>query len=121
MAASPPRPVYSRRLTSRAEILDDLWVYWRSNGREDVSRVQNLSSGGLFLATPNPPPVGTKIELDFLAQEGQIRAEAVVRHIESGGGVGLKLTAVPAEDCPHLAALITRVRSLSRSRAAASS
>lgn len=118
MASSRPVPLYSRRLTSRAEIPDDLWVYWRSEnlGREDVSRVRNLSSGGLFLATRYPPPVGSKMELDFLAQEGQIRAEAVVRHIESGGGVGLKLTAVPAEDCRHLAALITRVRSLSRSR-----
>lgn len=57
--------------------------------------------------------MGVKVKLDFLVQEGQIRAEAVVRHVEPGKGVGLKFTAVPEEDCPHLAALITRARSLS--------
>ena len=56
----------------------------------DVSHVRDLSAGGLFLATPRP--VGMKAKLDFLVQEKQIRAEAVVRHIEAGSGLGLKFT-----------------------------
>jgi hypothetical protein len=31
--------------------------------------------------------VGTKAKIDFLVQEGQIRAEAIVRHIEPGKGL----------------------------------
>jgi hypothetical protein len=114
MAPSPPIPLHSRRLTSRAKIPDGLWVCWRCDGREDVSRVRNLSGGGLFITTRNPWPLDVKVKLEFLAQEGQIRAEAIVRHMKPGEGVGLKFTAVPEADCPHLAALITRVRKSAR-------
>ncbi len=57
-----------------------------------------------------------KAKLDFLVPEGQIRAEAIVRHIAPGKGLGLKFTAVTEQDSPHLAALLTRLRSLSHSR-----
>ena len=113
MTASTPTPLYFRRQTSRTKIPDGLWVCWRSDGREDVSRVQNLSEGGLFITMRNPWPLGVNVKLEFLAQEGQIRAEAIVQHIKPGEGAGLKFTAVLEQDCPHLAALITRVRSLS--------
>jgi len=59
--------------------------------------------------------VGTIVKLDFLVQEGQVRADAIVRHIELGEGLGLKFAAVSQQDWPHLAALLTRLRSLSRS------
>jgi hypothetical protein len=61
--------------------------------------------------------VGMKAKLDFLVEEGQIRAEAIVRHSEPGNGLGLKFTAVTEQDSPHLAALLARLRSLSRARA----
>jgi hypothetical protein len=48
--------------------------------------------------------------LDFLVQEGQIRADAVVRHGQSGVGLGLKFTALSEQDRPKLAALLTRLR-----------
>jgi PilZ domain-containing protein len=112
----PQTPSYSRRHTSRVEAPDGVWVYWRCNGMDEVSRVRDLSAGGLFIAASDPRPVGTKAKLDFLVQEGQIRAEAIVRHMESGNGLGLKFTAVTEQDWPHLAALLGRLRSLSRSR-----
>jgi hypothetical protein len=77
------------------------------------SRVCDLSPGGLFLSTPVPPPLGAKAKLDFLVQEGQIRAEAVVRHFVPGSGLGLKFTAITDKDCPQLVALLKRIRSLS--------
>jgi len=109
-------PSYSRRHTSRVETPDGVWVYWRCNGVDDVSRVLDLSAGGLFIRGPSPRPVGTKARLDFLVQEGQIRTEAIVRHFEPDNGLGFKFTAMPEQDTPHLAALLTRLRSLSRSR-----
>jgi len=48
-------------------------------------------------------------QLYFLVQEGQIGAEAVVRHVKSGG-LGLKLSAMGDEDQKRLKALITRLR-----------
>lgn len=108
-------PPHSRRRTSRVESPDSVWVCWRCNDTDEVSRVRDLSAGGLFVTTPRALPVGTKARLDFLVQEGQIRAEAVVRHIEPANGLGLKFTAVTEHDSPHLAALLTRLRSFSRS------
>lgn len=100
----------SRRRTSRVETPEGVWVYWGSGRRDDTSRVRNLSLGGLFIETREPNVVGASTRLEFLVQEGQIRAEAVVRHVDSGRGVGLKFTAIWDEDCPHLAALLNRVR-----------
>jgi hypothetical protein len=116
VSPSPQTPSYSRRHTSRVETPDSVWVYWRCNGRDEVSRVLDLSAGGLFLVAPCQRPLGTKARLDFLVQEGQIRTEAIVRHIEPGSGLGFKFTAVTEQDSPRLAALLTRLRSLSRFR-----
>jgi len=116
VSPSSQTPSYSRRHTSRVETPDGVWVYWRCNGIDDVSRVRDLGVGGLYVATQSLRPLGIKAKLDLLVQEGQIRAEAVVRHVEPGRGLGMEFTAVAELDCAHLAALMTRVRSLSHSR-----
>ena len=72
--------------------------------------------GGLFVETEKAREVDATIRLDFLVQEGQIRAEAIVRHVKPGSGLGLRFTALTAEDGPRLTALVTRLRGLSRSR-----
>ena len=71
---------------------------------------------GLFVQTEGARHVDAPIRLYFLVQEGQIRAKAVVRHARPGSGLGLKFTALTEEDGPRLAELMTRLRSLSRSR-----
>ena len=83
---------------------------WKCQGRDDISLVRNMSIGGLFIETPQPRPTGTVTRLDFLVAEGQIRADAVVRHANPGSGLGLKFTALNEQDRPKLAALITRLR-----------
>ncbi len=115
---TPSRPLISpsRRLTSRAPTPGDVWVYWQCRGREDVSRVRDMSMGGLFIETPEPQAEGVLTRLNFLVQEGQIRADAVVRHARSGVGLGLKFTALSEPDRPKLAALLTRLRGTHHSR-----
>jgi PilZ domain-containing protein len=100
----------ARRRSSRVHTPEGVWVYWGGGGRDDTSRVLNLSLGGLFIETREPRLIGAKTKVDFLVQEGQIRLEAVVRHVSSGRGLGLKFTAVRDEDRPHLAALVNRQR-----------
>jgi hypothetical protein len=101
-------------LTSRVEVADGVWVYWRCNGREDVSRVRNLSIAGLYIETSTIRLVGIKANLDFLVQEGQIRAEAVTCHSadRERKGVGLRFTALSEADRANFAALLIRLRSL---------
>jgi hypothetical protein len=72
--------------------------------------VRNLSLGGLFIETDTPTVPGVPTKLHFLVEEGQIRADAVVRHAEPGRGLGLKFTAVHHEDRPRLGELMKRLR-----------
>jgi hypothetical protein len=89
---------------------------WNCNGEEDLSRIKDLSTGGLFLQTPIPKPAGVSIRIHFLVQEGEIKAEAVVRHAERGAGVGLKFLALSEQGKPRLAALLKRLRGTARPR-----
>ncbi len=78
--------------------------------------MRNMSMGGLFIETPDPKAEGVPARLHFLVQEGQIRADAVVRHAMSGVGLGLKFTALNEQDRPKLAALLSRLRGTHLSR-----
>jgi hypothetical protein len=69
-----------------------------------------MSMGGLFLMTTETQATGTVSRLNFLVAEGQIRADAEVRHVRPGTGLGLKFTALSEQDRPKLAALLTRLR-----------
>lgn len=109
-------PGYSRRKSLRVDVQEGIRVYWSCAERSDVSRIRNLSFGGVFIETPKPQSVGAKAEIDFLVEEGQIRTKAVVRHTEGASGMGLEFTRVAQEDRAHLGALLTRLRGLSRSR-----
>lgn len=83
---------------------------WNCNGREDVSRVLDVSIGGLFLKTRLQRAIGTPMKVDFLVQEGPIRADVVVRHAVRDRGLGLRFTALTEQDRPRFAALMRRVR-----------
>ena len=103
----------SRRLNSRVASGDSVWVYWECGGDHELSPVMDVSVAGLFIKTLKTKRLGAKTNLHFLVQEGQIRAEAVVRHVRPGGGLGLKFHAVSEKDRPNLAALMRRLRGLS--------
>jgi hypothetical protein len=105
--SNPP----SRRANSRIPLRYDLWVCWQCNGRDDISRVRDLSLGGLFLETPTLRTVGASTKVDFLVSEGQIRADAVIRHRVPGRGLGLKFTSVTEQDRRKFASLLRRLRS----------
>jgi PilZ domain len=100
----------SRRRTSRISVAEGVWVYWECPSGRDVSRVKDLSPSGLYIETRARKREGELLNLHFLVQEGQIRAEAVVRHTTPGRGVGMKISSVPSQDAPCLHRLLTRLR-----------
>jgi len=112
----PEKPNYSRRFATRIELHDSVRVYWSCAGKDDVSPVRNLSIGGLFITTAQQRPLGAKAKVDFLVPDGQIRAEAVIRHVIQNIGLGLKFAALVKEDRQHLATLMARLRNSSRMR-----
>ena len=100
----------SRRRSSRVPA-SDVWIYWESHPYRDVSRIRDLSPGGLFLETRARKKEGELVRLHFLVQEGQIRAEAVVRHVDaSGRGLGMKIESLSSQDAPQLKRLLSRLR-----------
>ena len=104
----------TRRLTTRVETKGDVWVYWQCGVRADVSRVRDVSAGGMFLELEQPLAKGQIPNLHFLVQEGSIRAQAVVRRCTRGDGIGLKFIAIEKECGHQLADLLTRLRGIQR-------
>jgi hypothetical protein len=105
------KQITCRRRSSRFESPGHVWVYWRSAEIDDVSPVHDLSVSGLLLVTSKARKVGLKVEMEFLVQEGQIRAQAVVSRSENRTGLGLKFTAICDQDRRRLAELLARLRS----------
>jgi hypothetical protein len=64
----------------------------------------------LFLETRARKKEGEVVRLHFLVQEGQIRAEAVVRHVVQGRGLGMKIESLSSQDIPQLKRLLSRLR-----------
>ena len=75
------RVLHSRRHPRRVETPEGVWAIWRCGQTEDTSGVKDLSAGGLFIETRKVCPIGATVELHFLVQDGQIRANATVRYV----------------------------------------
>jgi tetratricopeptide (TPR) repeat protein len=77
-------------------------VGWQGGGKRDVSRVETLSMGGVFLCVAKPLSPGTNMELIFDVPGGEVRARAIVRHATPGRGMGVKFVHMQAEDRARL-------------------
>jgi hypothetical protein len=100
------------RQTRRVETSKGVWVVWgrdRHERPEDTSRVRNLSADGLFIETRKTYPVGSTVALDFLVEDGAIRATANVRHLIPRVGMGLKFQTIRGDDQAHFVKMITRL------------
>ena len=76
-----------------------------------VSRVRDLSVGGVFVSTPAPPPVGTIVKLLFALPEGEVRVEGVVRYADSRKGMGVEFTRMSTADGARFRELLRRLNS----------
>ena len=65
--------------------------------------------GGLFIETKKVCPVGATVELHFLVEDGEIRANATVRYVKPGIGLGLQFKAVRSEDQVRFATMVKRL------------
>ena len=73
--------VYAQgRRYPRASLPNGMSVAWLGSDLQFFSRVQTIGIGGLFIATPNPAPVGTKLRLTFQVPGGSALPVAIVRN-----------------------------------------
>jgi PilZ domain len=84
-------------------------VTWYGSGQQQVSRVKTLSMGGLFLAGSITLRVGTDLTLVFEVPGGMVLADAVVRNIVPGEGMGVEFTKMNPQTRVLLEGLLTRL------------
>jgi len=93
----------------RISLPKGMFVTWHGGDLQLFSRVRTIAMGGLFIAAPNPPPVGTKLRLAFEVPDGNVRAEALVRSIVPGEGMGVEFTKIDLKGRVLLQRLLKRL------------
>jgi PilZ domain-containing protein len=71
--------------------------------------VKDLSVGGLFIETLKACPIDATVELHFLVEDGEIRANATVRYVKAGKGIGLQFKTVRSEDQARFSTMVKRL------------
>jgi hypothetical protein len=89
----PNKKKESRRYT-RVGLPKGMLVAWEHSGICRVSRIGVLAVGGLFITTPEPPPVGDAIQMTFEVPGGEVRARAIVRDSQRNKGMGVEFTSM---------------------------
>ena len=98
-----------KRRYPRISLPKGMRVAWHGGDLQLFSRVRTLSMGGLFISVPDPPPVGTKLRLSFEVPGGNVHAEAIVRSIVPGEGMGVEFTKLGLKDRVLLEKLLKRL------------
>ncbi len=98
------------RKSARIQVGKGMWVAWqKGDGPRSVSRVRDLSAGGVFISTKDLTPVGTLLVLLFALPEGEMRIEGIVRYVDNGKGLGVEFTKMGAGDRARLQELLRRL------------
>ena len=97
------------RRHQRISLPKGMSVTWYGGGQQQVSRVKTLSIGGLFLCGSITQRVGTDLTLVFEVPGGVILAEAVVRNIVPGEGMGVEFTKMNPQSRALLEELLKRL------------
>ena len=78
----------------------------------------NISTGGIFIKTPKPPPMGTKLDLEFNLPESAklIKAEGAIVWIQNPStssslpaGMGIKFKRIAPEDLKEITDYIKNI------------
>lgn len=103
------KPSKDNRRNARIPIAQGIWVAWTTDGPRIISRVRDLSAGGVFVSTRDPVTVGTPIQMLFSLPEGEIRVKGIVRFSAKERGFGVEFTNMGAPDRARLLELLKRL------------
>ena len=98
------------RRSARIAVGKGMWVAWHASKRRHVSRVRDLSAGGVFISTSIPVAIGTTLEMLFALPEGETRVHGVVRYADKQNGIGVEFTRMGAGDRARLQELLRRLK-----------
>jgi len=77
-------------------------VAWQAGILHDVSYVDSLGLGGLFVRTKLPVPLRSLVQILLDTPAGEIRGRGVVRNIQQNRGIGVQIIAMDPEDRARL-------------------
>ena len=97
------------RRYQRISLPKGMIVAWYGGGEQRISRVKTLSMGGLFVCECAVPPVNSRLRLTFEVPGGSVHAEAVVRNVAPGEGMGVEFTKIGPRDRVLLDRLLRRL------------
>src|ERR1700733_2956047 len=86
-----------------------IWMAWQNEKHQNVSRVRDLSEGGMLRGTRTPLRVGTVLPVLFSVPEGEIRGRTTVRNVIPAEGMGVQFTEITAENQARLDRLVARL------------
>jgi hypothetical protein len=98
------------RRAARVAVPKGLWVAWQGEGSRNVSRVRDLSVGGVFIQTPLSVAIGTELELLFALPEGEARINGIVRYADGRNGIGVQFTRMGTADRARVEELLRRLK-----------
>ena len=97
------------RRHERIALPKGMTVTWYGGGQQQVSRVRSLGMGGAFVCGSITQRVGTELKLIFEVPGGMVMAEAVVRNVVPGEGMGVEFTKMNPQSRKLLEGLLTRL------------
>jgi hypothetical protein len=95
-----------KRRYERVALPKGMLIAWQHSGGRGISRVATLGLGGLFVSTPDPPPIGTLLKLIFDVPMGEVRARGIVKNVKAGKGMALAFIAMESADRARLDLLL---------------
>jgi hypothetical protein len=98
------------RRSARVAVSLGLWVAWQADGPRHVSRVRDLSAGGVFIQTNVAVSIGSELELLFALPEGETRVDGIVRYVDGKDGIGVEFTKMGSGDRARVDQLLRRLK-----------
>jgi PilZ domain len=99
------------RRYERISLPKGMSVAWYGGGQQQVSRVKTLCMGGAFLCGALTLRVGTDLMLVFEVPGGMVLAEAIVRNVVPGEGMGVEFVNMNPQSRFLLEGLLRRLLS----------
>ena len=91
-------PAPDQRQYARIRPPKSFVVAWQSGMTRDVSYMDSLALGGLFIRTKQPVPLRSSVQLLLDTPAGQIRGRALVRRVHPHTGMALQIIAMDPSD-----------------------
>jgi PilZ domain len=109
-------PETTTRRYPRVKAPEGTFVGWQVGLKRNVSRLEDIALGGLFIRTSDPPPEKSLVKLILSTGNVEVRARGVVRRVAPRQGMGIEFTSMNPDDRGRLNGLLRPLLERQRER-----